>query len=99
MVQYLETPLWLSILKKLITFEVIDPAIWYTKVKKAYIEWESRLGGIWGIFRNISRCILEELKGIDRDYIEFIAAHVIEVNGMMVYKYSREQIKWHKIRT
>src|SRR5699024_11157955 len=39
---------------------------------------------------------LDELKGINRDYIEFIAAHVIEVNGDMVYKYSRDQIEWHK---
>ena len=82
--------------KKLITFEVIDPAIWYTKVKKAYIEWESRFGDFEEYLEILADVYLEELKGIDRDYIEFIAAHVIEVNGDMVYKYSREQIKWHK---
>ena len=29
---------------KLINFEVIDPEIWYTKVKKVYDEWEKRHG-------------------------------------------------------
>lgn len=82
--------------KKLITFEVIDPAIWYTKVKKVYMEWESRFGDFEEYLEILADVYLEELKGIDRDYIEFIAAHVIEVNGDMVYKYSREQIKWHK---
>lgn len=39
---------------------------------------------------------LEELKGIDREYIEYIASHVIASNGDMVYKYSRNRIEWHK---
>lgn len=82
--------------RKLITFEVIDPAIWYTKVKKVYMEWESRFGDFEQYLEIIAGVYLEELKGIDRDYIEFIAAHVIDVNGDMVYKYSREQIEWHK---
>ncbi len=82
--------------KKLITFEVIDPAIWYTKVKKVYMEWESRFGDFEEYLEILADVYLEELKGIDRDYMEFIAAHVIDVNGYMVYKYSREQIQWHK---
>lgn len=81
--------------QKLVTFEVIDPAIWYTKVKKVYIDWESRFGDFDQYLETLADVYLEELKGVNKDYVDFIAKHVIEVNGDMVYKFSREQIKWH----
>src|SRR5690554_5926655 len=82
--------------QKLITFEVIDPVIWYTKVKKVYLEWEKRYGDFEEYLELLAGVYLEELKGINRSYIEYIASHVIKLNGDMVYKYSREQIEWHK---
>lgn len=82
--------------KKLVAFEVIDPTIWYTKVKKVYIEWESRHGDFEQYLDVLAQVYLDELKGVKKDYIEYIAAHVINVNGDMVYKYSRDRIKWHK---
>lgn len=82
--------------QKLMTYEIIDPAIWYTKVKKVYMEWERRFGDFEQYLEILAAVYLEELKGVDKDYMEFIAAHVIEVNGDMVYKYSRDQIEWHK---
>lgn len=82
--------------QKLVNFEVIDPAIWYTKIKKVYMEWESRFGDFDHYLETTAAVYIEELKGINKDYIEFIAAHVIEANGDMVYKYSRDQIEWHK---
>nr|WP_300001880.1 HAD-IB family hydrolase [Tissierella sp.] len=82
--------------QKLMTFEVIDPAIWYTKVKDVYMEWEKRYGDFEKYLEILAEVYLQELKGIDKAYIEFIAAHVIKVNGDMVYKYSRNQIDFHK---
>jgi HAD superfamily hydrolase (TIGR01490 family) len=82
--------------QKLMTYEVIDPAIWYTKVKKVYLEWERRFGDFEQYLEILAGVYLEELKGVDKSYIEFIASHVIESNGDMVYKYSRDQIEWHK---
>lgn len=82
--------------KKLISFEVIDPTIWYTKVKKVYQEWESRYGDFEHYLEVLAEVYLNELKGVKKDYIEYIAAHVINVNGDMVYKYSRDRIEWHK---
>lgn len=82
--------------QKLMNFEVIDPAVWYTKVKDVYIDWEKRYGDFEEYLETLAGVYLEELKGIDKAYIEFIAAHVIEVNGDMVYKYSRDQIEFHK---
>lgn len=82
--------------QKLISFEVIDPTIWYTKVKKVYQEWESRYGDFEQYLEVLAEVYLDELKGVKKDYIEYIAAHVINVNGDMVYKYSRDRIQWHK---
>lgn len=82
--------------QKLITFEVIDPELWYTKVKKVFLEWEKRYGDFEEYLELLAGVYIQELKGIDKSYIEFIADHVIKLNGDMVYKYSRDQIEWHK---
>lgn len=82
--------------QKLITFEVIDPEIWYTRVKKVFLEWGKRYGDFEEYLELLAGIYLEELKGIDKSYIEFIADHVIKQNGDMVYKYSRNRIEWHK---
>jgi len=82
--------------RKLITFELIDPEVWYTKIKKAYDEWERRYGDFDEYLEVLAGVYLQELKGVRRDYIEFVANHVIDINWDMVYKYSRDQIEWHK---
>jgi HAD superfamily hydrolase (TIGR01490 family) len=82
--------------QKLMSFEVIDPVIWYTKVKDVYLEWEKRYGDFEEYLELLAGVYLEELRGINRSYIEYIADHVIKLNGDMVYKYSRDRIEWHK---
>ncbi len=75
---------------------MIDPTIWYTKVKKVYEEWEKRFGDFELYLETLAQVYIEELKGVNKTYIEFIASQVININGDMVYKYSRDQIEWHK---
>lgn len=82
--------------RTLIKYEVIDPAIWYTNIKKIYTEWERRFGEFEEYLEIIAEAYLEGIKGIDKVYMEFIATQVIKLNGDMVYKYSRDQIEWHK---
>ena len=60
------------------------------------MEWESRFGDFERYLEVLAEVYLDELKGVKKDYIEYIAAHVIKVNGDMVYKYSRDRIEWHK---
>lgn len=88
--------LMLEHFKKLMSFEVIDPAIWYSHIKQLYLDWESRFGDFEQYLEATAEVYVDELKGIDKAYIEFIADHVIKANGDMVYKYSRDQIAWHK---
>ena len=82
--------------RTLIKYEVIDPAIWHTKIKKIYTEWERRFGEFEEYLEIIAEAYLQGIKGIDKAYMEFIATQVIKLNGDMVYKYSRDQIEWHK---
>lgn len=82
--------------RTLIKFEIIDPAIWYTKIKKVYTEWETRYGDFEEYLEVIAKAYLDSLKGVDKSYMEIIASKVIELNGDMVYKYSRDRIEWHK---
>ena len=84
--------------RKLISFEIIDPEVWYTKVKKAYDEWERRYGDFEEYLEILAGVYLQELKGVRREHVEYVANHVIETNWDMVYKYSRNQIEWHKER-
>lgn len=82
--------------KKLIRYEIIDPYIWYNKVKPVYEEWEKRFGDFEHYLETLAEVYIEELKGVNKPYIEFIASQVINVSGDMVYRYSRDQIEWHK---
>lgn len=82
--------------KTLTKFEIIDPAIWHNKIKKVYTEWERRYGDFEEYLEVIAKAYVESLKGIDKSYMEIIASKVIELNGDMVYKYSRDRIEWHK---
>lgn len=82
--------------RTLTKFEIIDPAIWHTEIKKVYDEWESRYGDFEEYLEVIAKAYLDALIGVDKTYMEIIAAKVIELNGDMVYKYSRDRIDWHK---
>lgn len=82
--------------KKLIKYEVIDNSLWHNKVKPVYEDWEKRYGDFEHYLEIVADIYIEELKGVNKSYIEFIASQVINVNGDMVYKYSRDRIEWHK---
>lgn len=82
--------------QKLIKFEIIDPIIWYTKIEKVYLEWEKRYGDFEEYLEILAKVYLEALKGIDKSYIDFTADHVIKSNGDMIYKFSRNQLNFHK---
>lgn len=84
--------------KKLNKYEIVDPTIWHTKVKKLYEEWEKRFGDFELYLETLAHVYVEELQGISKSHIEFISDQVINLNGDMVYKYSRDMIEWHKVQ-
>lgn len=82
--------------KKLIKYEIVNPSVWYSKIKPVYEEWDKRYGDFDDYLDALGEVYIEELRGVNKSYIEFIASQVINLNGDMVYKYSRERIKWHQ---
>ncbi|NLX61328.1 MAG: HAD-IB family hydrolase [Tissierellia bacterium] len=82
--------------KKLMKYEILDPSLWYNKIKPVFEEWDKRYGDFDDYLDALSEVYIEGLKGVNRSFIEFIAAHVINLNGDMVYRYSRDRIEWHK---
>ncbi len=82
--------------KKMIRYEVIDPALWYNRLKDSYSEWEKRYGYFDDYMDELVEVYVKELKGINKAYIEFIASQVININWDKVYRYTRSRIRWHK---
>lgn len=82
--------------KKMIRYEVIDPALWYSHLRDSYSEWEKRYGDFDDYMDELVEVYVKELNGINKAYIEFIASQVININWDKVYRYTRARIKWHK---
>jgi HAD superfamily hydrolase (TIGR01490 family) len=82
--------------KKMIKYEVMDPVIWYGNLKDSYSKWENRYGDFEVYLEELADIYVKELKGMNKDYIEFIASQVININGDKVYKYTRSRVEWHK---
>lgn len=84
--------------KKMIRYEVIDPSLWYGRLRDSYSVWEKRYGDFNDYMDELVQIYVKELKGINKAYIEFIASQVININWDKVYRYTRARIKWHKER-
>lgn len=82
--------------KKLIKYEFIDPSIWYNHVRYAHEEWEKRYGEFEVYLEELADIYVKELKGVNKDAIDFIASQVIRLNGDKIYRYARERIEFHK---
>lgn len=81
--------------KKLIKYEVLDPVIWHGNAKKKFEDWVKRHGDYEDYLLEIADIYLNSMKGIDRDYINFITDQVVKLKGERVYRYTRDRIKWH----
>lgn len=82
--------------KKLIKYEFIDPAIWYNHVRATQEDWEKRYGDFEVYLEELADLYVNELIGVNKNHIDFIASQVVRLNGDKVYKYARDRIKYHK---
>ncbi|RBP65402.1 HAD superfamily hydrolase (TIGR01490 family) [Alkalibaculum bacchi] len=82
--------------KKLIKYEVLDPAIWHGSAKKKFENWAKRHGDYEDFLLEIANIHISHLKGIDKDYINFITEQVVSLKGDRVYRFTRDRINWHK---
>ncbi|ABR47436.1 HAD-superfamily subfamily IB hydrolase, TIGR01490 [Alkaliphilus metalliredigens QYMF] len=82
--------------KKLIKYEVIDPAIWHNVAKGTFHNWDKRQGNYEDYLLEIAEIYIGAMKGMRKEHIEFISNQVIHLKGDRVYRYTRGQIEWHK---
>jgi HAD superfamily hydrolase (TIGR01490 family) len=82
--------------KKLVKYEVVDPGVWHTSVKDAFVEWRKRVGEYEDYMLELVDIYYEALRGRREADLEFISNQVINLNGDIVYKYTRNQILWHQ---
>jgi len=82
--------------KRLIKYEVIDPAIWHNHAKTTFHDWDKRQGNYEDYLLEVADIYLNTMKGKDKSHIEFITNQVINIKGDRVYRYTRDRIDWHK---
>lgn len=82
--------------KKLMRHEVIDEDVWHREVKTAYHNWKKRRGDYDTYLEVLAKVYLENLVGVDMEYLEFLAKKTIEDYYESVYRYSRHRLRWHK---
>ncbi|MBN1468955.1 MAG: HAD-IB family hydrolase [Fusobacteriaceae bacterium] len=82
--------------KKLIRYEVVDPAVWHNNTKKTFHDWDKRQGNYDDYLLELCEIYVESMKGLNRDHVEFISEQVIKLKGERVYKFTRERIRWHQ---
>lgn len=81
--------------KKLIKYEVIDPSIWHGKARKTFENWDKRHGNYEDYLLEVAKIYLSSMKGLNKEYLDFITNQVISLKGERVYRFTRDRILWH----
>lgn len=82
--------------KKLIRYEVVNPAVWHNKTKKTFHNWDKRYGNYDDYLLELADIYIDSVKGLDKLHVDFIADQVIRLKGDRVYRYTRDKIRWHR---
>jgi HAD superfamily hydrolase (TIGR01490 family) len=90
------TSLLIEHFKKLVKYEVIDPRSWHYSVKYTYNQWRKRERDYEDYMLELIDIYVDALRGRKKDDLEFISRQVIDLNGEIVYKYTRDRIAYHK---
>ncbi|NLW51816.1 MAG: HAD-IB family hydrolase [Tissierellia bacterium] len=82
--------------KKLVKYGIIDEKHWVNSIRPKYEAFERRHGDFDDYLDEVSTIYKDELIGLNKSLIDFTAQQVIDEGGEMVYRYTRERIKWHR---
>lgn len=82
--------------KKLVKYGIIDEESYYSNIKAKYEAFEKRYGNYDDYISEVGILYKEKLKGISKALILETAKQVIEEGGELVYRYTRDRIKYHK---
>lgn len=82
--------------KKLVKYGIIPEVHWVNSIKSKYEAFERRYGDFDDYLDVVSSVYKEKLVGLHKSLINFTAQQVIDEGGEMVYRYTRDRIKYHK---
>lgn len=82
--------------KKLVKYGIIPEESWYTNIKSKYEAFERRNADFDDYLDEVSSVYKEKLVGLHKSLINFTAQQVIDEGGEMVYRYTRDRIRYHK---
>ena len=82
--------------KRLMKYEVIDPITWHIVVRGAFHDWDMRQGNYDNYLTQVAKIYLQTMKGLNKDYMDYISDQIICSKGDRVYRFTRDRINWHK---
>ena len=82
--------------KKLLRYEVLDEALWHSRIKRNFENWQKRRGNYDDYMLELASIYMKSMKGLERSKMEFITNQVVDLKGDRVYMYTRNRIEWHK---
>lgn len=82
--------------KMAVKYEFIDMMSWESKVKEKFKQWEKRYGDYDDYLNELVEVYVEALQNLREEDMDYIARRVIELRGERVYKYTRDQLEFHK---
>lgn len=82
--------------EKLLNFEIISKKTYYKEVYDIKDSWSKRYGEYDDYIETLAQVYSNNLKGMDMDFLNFIADKTIEDSYEDIYKYSRGRLKYHE---
>lgn len=80
---------------KLVKYGIIDEESYIESIKSKYEAFEKRYGSYDDFIRQVGEVYKNKLKGIHRSLIIETARQVIKEGGELVYRYTRDRIRYH----
>lgn len=82
--------------KKLVKYKIFDEESYLKNIKAKYEAFEKRYGNYDDYISEVGLVYKDKLKGIHKSLILETAKQVIEEEGELVYKYTRDRIRYHQ---
>ena len=82
--------------KKLVKYGLIDKKLWMDNIKPKYEAFDKRVGGFDDYIKEVSEIYRDRMQGINYCLVDTTAQQVIDEGAQMVYRYTRDRIKYHK---
>ncbi|MDO5755390.1 MAG: HAD-IB family hydrolase [Tissierellia bacterium] len=82
--------------KQLVRFELIDERVYQQQIRDVYELYEKRYDDYDNYLNILAQVYREELRKIDPQFNGFISKQVVDKYGEIVYRYTRNRIRYHQ---